>query len=766
MIRPDGIVKLLDFGLAKTVRGTDEDSVTMAKTRPGLIMGTAAYMSPEQTRAVATDERTDIWSLGAVFYEMLTGEVPFKGDTSSDVIASILRSDPIAPTSIVPTLPPLFDPFFARTLSKDKEHRFASIDELVSELALLKASLVSAGSSTTLKRWKRSRNAATTEGRASLKTLSGAAPQGKSSSGSLKWLYAATLLIIAIPSAAYFAWSRMGTSSGPASSVAPVSRVQKRLTTYGDVTNAVISPDGRSVAYVSKQGTATSLLVQQIESSEFVTVLPPVSDYIRQVTFSPDSRYIYFLRQYNRRQSFMILFRVPVSGGEPEQIVFDVDHGVSFSPDGTQMVFRREFLDEKLSRIFIANIDGSNERLLAERTRPDGFMNSPVWSPNGKTIASNVNDPTLSSLEFATVAIDVASGETKPVGNSHWRWVEGLAWDPSGDALILTAQEAAARPDQLWRISYQSGEVSRITDDFNQYRGATVSADGSQIVSVQHRQDMSLFVGSADTPDTASRVLAIQGLSYYGIAFAPNGNVIYSCNADGNRQIWSVGADGTERKMLTRDDTVKDRPAVSPDGRYIVFRHEQDNRGSIVRMNLDGSEITELTNGPSDTDPTVSADSQWVFYTSSAEGRTQPMLWKVSINGGTPVQVTTSQTVSPEASPDGKFIAGYYVAPSLEGESVLTLFNAQTGEVERLTTVRNSKFQWRPSFASPSLVNLNDEVTNIESFSFERNLSKKLSSFTTGQITDFAYSADGKQIAMIRGSVTNSVVVLTAERRP
>src|SRR5215210_6061466 len=147
MVRADGIVKVLDFGLAKFIEQSNPapDALTQTsdlyKTAAGMVMGTVIYMSPEQARGVELDERTDVWSLGVVLYEMLTGKQPFSGDTMTDILASILRSEAAPPSTLIAGLPPEFDRIILKTLSKDRRGRYRSAQDLLVELRQLQKRL-------------------------------------------------------------------------------------------------------------------------------------------------------------------------------------------------------------------------------------------------------------------------------------------------------------------------------------------------------------------------------------------------------------------------------------------------------------------------------------------------------------------------------------------------------------------------------------------------------------------------------------------------
>ena len=150
MLRPDGYVKVLDFGLAKLTEmgggetgDLEEATRSLLQTQPGIVMGTVAYMSPEQARGQEIDGRTDIFSLGVVLYEMITGQRPFKGSTTTDLLVSLLTSEPQPLAEVRPGVPAEFEPILARMLAKNRDARYATAQELLADLKRLKARFAS-----------------------------------------------------------------------------------------------------------------------------------------------------------------------------------------------------------------------------------------------------------------------------------------------------------------------------------------------------------------------------------------------------------------------------------------------------------------------------------------------------------------------------------------------------------------------------------------------------------------------------------------------
>jgi eukaryotic-like serine/threonine-protein kinase len=167
---------------------------------------------------------------------------------------------------------------------------------------------------------------------------------------------------------------------------------------------------------------------------------------ISQLVFAPDGHHLFYSKADQAKGDFRDLYKVPTLGGSSEKIIADVDSMISFGPGGREFTFRREYPDKQQSLLYIANADGTGERVIAERKRPDGFMSDPAWSPDGKTMASWVNEPVPDVQEVSLLAINVADGSLSPIGSNKWRWPMMVRWLPDGNELLLNGLGQAGDP--------------------------------------------------------------------------------------------------------------------------------------------------------------------------------------------------------------------------------------------------------------------------------------------------------------------------------
>src|SRR4029079_9735209 len=356
MVRRDGIVKVLDFGLAKPRNPVLPDGESdSSKTVPGTVMGSARYMSPEQARGLEVDERTDIWSLGVVLYEMLSGHAPFEGETTADTLASVIYKQPAPISNVLSHIPFERARIVRKALQKDRDERYQSIKDLALDIKSLLFELehINSGErdnshiishpefSENPTMLHRTISANHPTDRTNVYTVG---PEGHSfrTKASGGWRYGLAALVGAVAVATlciglYMWWPERTTVL----SASAFTRTQiSRINTDGKVTSPALSPDGRYVAFVSGDPGARSLVVRQISTDSSVTVVPPTNLNLAYVTFSPEGDYVYYC-ETRSDGSVNSLYRVPTLGGTAKKLIEDVDSPVTFSPDGKQLAFVR-----------------------------------------------------------------------------------------------------------------------------------------------------------------------------------------------------------------------------------------------------------------------------------------------------------------------------------------------------------------------------------------------------------------------------------------
>ena len=783
MLRPDGYVKILDFGLAKLSEETSpaiasEAPTIQVRTGSGIVIGTAGYMSPEQARGLGVDHRSDIFSLGAVIYEMLARRKPFEGETPSDTMAAILKTEPAPLSRIAPGTPSELARIVTKALRKDREERYQVVKDLWLDLKALRQELefqdklglsASEGEATGIMLPGESTvNLAAAHSTAPRSAISNIS---ESISVEIKRHKAgfvlASILVLLILAASGYGVYRWLKREPPATHFASVNIT--RLTNSGNVIDAAISPDGKYMVYVLSERGVQSLYIRQVSTANDKLIVPPAGVGFFGMTFSPDGTELYYAIKANLDSG--TLYRIPVLGGIPAKVLQHIDGPISFSPDGKQFVLlRANYPSQGDSSLVIANIDGTSERTLVTKKSPYRmaplFFTGPSWSPDGKFVAAAVDTLGGSSK---VVGFAVADGSEKDLSPESWPFAARVQWLPDMSGLLMVAGNNPGAA-QLWFISYPEGHARRVSNDLNSYRAIGLTQDGTKFSTIQSQGLVNLWVVPEGKSKDAVR-LPTGNVTFYSsngnnVAWTPDGKIVFVSNEGGMADIWLADPDGSNRKQLTSNGAVNVAPVVTTDGRYVVFTSMRENQRNIWRMNIDGSNPVRLTSGLSEGFPALSPDGRWVVYTGYDGVRSS--LWRVSIDGGAPVQITDHVATAATVSPDGRWIAFTYTEAAdlfapvnrlaiipFAGGSDIKLFNiAASGTVLTLA-------QWAPDGKSVHYTVNTNGVSNIWSQPLDGGPPKQVTDFKDMLMTGFAWSSDGKQLACTRGTLVRDAILIS-----
>jgi Tol biopolymer transport system component/predicted Ser/Thr protein kinase len=734
MLADDGRLKVLDFGLAKVAAGKSFEQQqtaipTKTVTQEGMILGTAAYMAPEQAEGKPSDARSDVFSLGVIFYQMATGERPFKGDTTISTITSILRDTPQSVTQLNKALPRHLGRIVKRCLEKDPELRYQTAQGLRNDLQGLCDEMES--------------------GELHVSDVSAAVAQPRTRHTGL----VAGLAIVAVVAIgiAVVQFLGRGAAEGPASPSAALQGMEiTRLTATGHSREATISPDGRYVAYVVDDAGEPSLWVTQVATGSKVLIVPPADVGLWDPIFSPDGDFIYYCR-YEEPGPKPSLYRVPTLGGGPRKILDDTNGRVSFSPDGRRFVFNRSTPEKDM--LVVANVDGTDQKVIATRNAPEGY-DDPTWSPDGTIVAASLE--TFADGPQATViAVPAEGGDERSITDQTWFGVGEIAWLPDGSGLIFTGENPGSA--QLWEIRYPGGEARRVTNDLNSYHGVGLTADGTTLVTQLNESSYNLWTLSLEDGAQPVRITShLKENVGQGLAWTPDGRIVHGSAVGGNWDLWVVDADGSNPTRLTSDQALNGAPEVTADGKYMVFLSNRAGTVNVFRADLDGGNPVQLTRGTLDVGPVVTPDGRWVVYLQPGDGR----LYKVSIDGGESIEIRDRRGGAPAISPDGKHIAvsTYYedrdrwlldIVPFEGGDPIHTFDQEDTAEV-----------RWAPDGEAVTFSRTEGGVANIWRLPLDGGEPSQVTHFEADFIQDYAWSPDGKRLVLSRGRTTQDIVLL------
>ncbi len=759
-----GAAKVLDFGLAKLVAERSHGELVGATapiapatylTSPGIAVGTVAYMSPEQARGEALDARTDLFSFGAVMYQMATGKIPFNGTTSAVIFNAILEHDPTPPVQLNAEIPPKLDECISKLLEKDRDLRYQSAAELRSDLKRLKRDLDSG----------RARTASSGRTQVSSSPVPAAQPQSPPSSSAIiqaarqnkigagAMLVVATLVLAAAVFGAYsFLTSR---KSAPFQSI----RISKVSGTHQARLGAM-SPDGKYLAYVLNEEGNESLRLRHLASESNVEIVRPAHVQYNAVRFSPDGSFIYYAHtepSSGPESQDYDLYRTPVLGGTAQLLVKDIDSNPSFSPDGQRFVFERSNDPEPGKfYVLIANTQGTDEKTIASGPVKNTIAD-PLWSPDGKTVVGFQRGRSRAAL----VSLNPSDGTTRTFYESNDILLQDDNWLPSGKGLVVVFRSWASNfsLSQVGIITYPEGLLHPVTADTNDYLTPSVSSDGATIAAVMRHNERSLFVASGQGTTGSDLKQITSGDLPGSVSWTPDGRLA----TDTSTSLQLVSADGGSRNELASDKTsVSFAPSVCPDGHIVFVRASAGSINlNVWRVDADGTGLRQISQGENDRIPACSPDGKWVLYVDA----TTRALMKVPLGGGPSQRIGSILAETRggfDFSKDGKTIlVGTYDFKARKPD--VSLVDFETGQVVRVLQYdprHSGQLRFNPDGKAIVYPIRENGTDNLWLQPLDSSPARLLTSFTSLRIYSYQWSADGNHLALVRGDAPSDLVLI------
>jgi Tol biopolymer transport system component/serine/threonine protein kinase len=618
MVRTDGYVKVLDFGLAKLSNSKTVHSAapTLVKveTEPGVVMGTFSYMSPEQARGVTVDARTDIWSLGVMIYEMVTGRQPFEGETASDVMSLILQKEPIPLAHSWPEVPSELDRIVRKALRKDREERYQTVKDLLIDLRNLRKELeLEAEIERSIPSIGR-RPATHYQSAAATARYPSSAEYIVSEIKQHKRAAALILGIVLLAAVTLYVQSRRN----PLTEEAPT--IKATFTQLSDQSGPEyfpsLSPDGKSFAYAGFASDNWDIYLQRVGGKNPVNLTKDSPWDDTHPAFSPDGERIAFRSEREGGGIFLM-----GATGESVKRLSDFGYNPAWSPDGKEIACADEgpvdpaIRNNPNSRVWAVSVATGERRQV---TKVDAIQ--PNWSPHGNRIAYGGR---RNAAQRDVWTIPAGGGEPTEVTNDPA--TEGSpVWSPDGKYLYFASDRAGSM--NLWRvpIEEQTGKVlgpaEAVTTPSTYSTHLSFSLDGRRLAYSQILRRANLQQVGFD-PDketiTGQPVWITQGSRWANTPnLSPDGEWL-AFDAQGGKQddLFVIRRDGTSLRQLT-DDLHKDRqPRWSPDGRRIAFFSDRSGKWEIWMINSDGSGLKQLTYAPGiATNPAWSPDGTRLSY--------------------------------------------------------------------------------------------------------------------------------------------------------
>ncbi len=667
----DGAVKVLDFGLAKVAEPTgpvggldDSPTLTLEATRAGQIMGTAAYMAPEQARGAAVDKRADIWAFGAVLLEMLTGKRLFSGETTSDILAAVLRGD-IDWSGLPNSTPPGVRLLLRRCVERDRKRRLRDIGDARIEL----------------------------EDALAAPSVSAEAPIPKRATHRLVWLGAGMLLAGMILGAA---WLIIRPKPVPAREV----RVERITDSVGNEESPAVSPDGKTVAFVAPAGGKRQIWIRLLAAGTPLQLTHDESDHL-QPRWSPDSSSLIYYAPSDSATEQGTIWEIPALGGAPHRIASGLGGG-DISHDGRYIAL----FQLRADRIELAVVtrDGSGTERV-HQLPAQSVYDLPRWAPNDGMVAFHRGQ--TGSFDDAILIVPVAGGEPKEI--AHGDSLRGLSWLADGSGVVYGSSfgSTVLYPPafNLRTVRIRDGAERQLTFGEASYVEPDVSSSGKLFATrIRSQSDIWKFPTGGSPTDNARDVVRItrQTGQSQTPSISPDGKeLVYLSDSGGHGNLWVVKIDGSAMRQITfeRSPAVAiGVPVWSPAGDWIVFIVSRPGNTGEWLVHSDGSGLHQLVADA--TSAYWSADGHWVYFSPSAQQSF--CIDKVAVSGGPAVRVRCENATTTLGVPDTLTL---YYATQLRGSSGgwdYEIFKArpENGRAEKLGSVSGSRVPVDPALFS------------------------------------------------------------------
>ena len=741
MVSREGYIKVLDFGLAKTITdnqpGKDDPdgaTVSTALTDPGSVLGTVTYMSPEQTRGFEVDRRTDIWSLGVIMYEMITGRAPFESKTANDVVSMILNREPPPMARFSRDVPEAVEWLVMKALNKDREGRHQTAKEMLSDLQRLRNRIAVeeelehlSGEGDLIVSGRRSSTSTESRVRRPSPPVS-SVEYIVSGISSHKTAAGLTLLLLFVAGAAgVYGVVSILRILRPSQTTTSVSRSLSRLTSGAGLQSGPSwSPDGRFIAYDSDRGGNFGIWIQPVGGGDPVPVTHS-SAHDWQPDWSPDGNFIVFRSEREGGG----LYVVPAFGGRERKIAA-FGYGPRWSPDGSKVLCLSpgdNFFE--YPQVFIVNLDGTPPVEVSTSVggyKREARLGLVAWHPDGQRISFLGHDGGFWTVPIASgkaVRSEVSATVAKQIKDGAIDFGK-FCWALSGAALYFEGESKGVL--NLWKVTVDPktlawiGGPERLTTGLGPDTEIALSKDGKRLAFATVSQSTRIwslpFDALAGRVKGVGQPLTAADLDAWFPDLSPDGKqLVFTARRHGmdQQELWLLTLKDNSTKLLAVDEYTRFIPRWSPDGKRLAYSRfqaqvPQDERPyPIVLISANGGEEQLVTSlGPwRDYMEDWSADGQSILGSTNRNNKDR---WELSLfplsaapHAETQMRIVASDRESdlwaPRFSPDGRWICYLVQKGSEPGVSVLQVIPSSGGTPIRITNDGSwsDKPRWSPN---------------------------------------------------------------------
>jgi serine/threonine protein kinase/Tol biopolymer transport system component len=732
LVAKNGYAKLADFGLAKLSEGSGIDvtrTLTEGRTRPGVIIGTIAYMSPEQASGQHLDARSDIFSFGVVLYEMLAGKRPFGGATDLEVLKTIVHGEP---QRLSGEIPAHLSSLVEKSLEKDPAERYQSMREMVVDL----------------KRVARQKPQ---------DAVPAAVLSGPAKGRPWKWIATAGLASAVAVGAAL--WGLRTESSALAN---PLAEAQfTRLTDFeGSETDAAISRDGRFVAFRSDRDGPVDTWTTQIGSGHFVNLTHGTQAVVLvgNTGFSPDGSEIWLSSIPGGAR----LRLVPLMGGSPRAFLTEHAMEPAWSPDGSRVAYQTS---DSRDPVFVADSTGGNPKQIYIGAEAGIHNHFPTWSRDGQWIYFVSGAWDAREMDIWRIRPSGGMPERLTHLGRDIRYLRPL---DKRTMLYVSPDQNGAGP-WLWAFDTERRVSRRISSGLDVYSSVDTSLDGRRLVASVSNPTANLW--SFPILDRPAEERDVKVYSVPTVrAFAPRyggTSLFYLSSSGGGDGLWRYDNGQTVEIWKGSDGALREPAAVSFDGRRVAVILRKQGKRTLYTLSADGGDIRPV----GETIDAASAagwspDGKWIAV--GGNDGTGPGLFKIPVAGGTPIRLTKGAASNPVWSPDGSLIV--YTGAIISSLGPLQIVRPDGTPVEAPPIqVRLGGERYRFVPRSQQLVYIRGTVVSKASFWLIDLTTKKtrpLSNFDSFGTRTFDITPDGKEIVFDRLRENSDLVLIDLPKKP
>ena len=637
MVTADGLAKILDFGVAKLTglpavevdAGSATETRTVASmeaalTNEGRIVGTIAYMSPEQASGQKVDTRSDIFSFGCVLYEMVTGKRAFAGDSSMSTLAAVVNQEPKPPSEVNARIPRDLERIVARCLRKDPARRFQHLDDVAVELEEVR---VESGT-----------HAAGTPA---------AAPRKQ------KMLAIAATAVTVIAGVLWATWPSL-------ESPLPTQLISKLTSFPGDEAFPALSPDGSQVAFAwnGEQRENADIYIKRLDADTPLRLTTDPADDLAPA-WSPDGSRIAFVRGFSPASIYLT---APVPGAERKLVDYTPSslgypsfptraHSLAWTPDGRAILAAARTSGERPNAILAFPVDGGEARTVVSLAKESGVFQFPAISPDGSLLAYTLCKKGCDIYIQALGPSLVAREEPRQLTSQAGPPMYGVTWAADGKSIVYGSYIGTFN---VWRAWIADRRLERMELGIGAMR-PNIARTGNRLAFVSLGTDSDIWrfeAGVGPTPVVSSSLFDLDP------QLAPDGKriALASERSGKGREIWIANVQGSGAVRITDNvGKLHGTPRWSPDGRWIAYDVlEESGEYGIHVIDAAGGSPRPLTARAAV--PSWSRDGTWIYFRSNRSGRDE--IWRIPAAGGTPEQITRTGGIAAWESWNGELL--YY----------------------------------------------------------------------------------------------------------